>query len=153
MAYAAQSDLVPPGTRMSLKDLIGLTDDNKTGQVNAAVVNAILEEASGTVDSYCRNRYVTPLQSSDVVKARTLDIAVYLLFSRRREVKIGEVVRQRYVDAIAFLKDVSAGKAQLDQPTGDPPQQSTAGPVIASGRSVPKDRDLRFGDHNLKGYS
>lgn len=151
MAYAVQADLVP--LRMTQKELLQLTDDTNTGEINASIVSAVLEEASGKVDSYCRNRYVTPLQASDSVKGLTLDIATWLLFSRRRNIKMAETVDSRYQAAMQFLKDISAGKAQLDQPTGDPPQASSAGPVIASSRQIPEDRDLRFRDDHLKGFS
>jgi phage gp36-like protein len=92
MAYAAQSDLVP--LRITQTELVQLTCDDASATVNAAVVTGVLEEASGTVDSYCRSRYVTPLQQSDMVKARTLDIAVYLLFCSPRS-WCGSVTRMR----------------------------------------------------------
>jgi phage gp36-like protein len=146
MAYAVQSDLVP--LRLTLAELVQLTDDENTGQVNATTVAAALEEASGRVDSYCRTRYVTPLQVGDDVKGMTLDIGTYLLFSRRRNFKTTETIRQRYEDAIAFLKDISVGKASLDQPVSQTaPQSSTAGPQISD-----RDRHLRFRDHNIEGY-
>jgi phage gp36-like protein len=146
MPYAAISDLVP--LRLTQAELVQLTDDNNTQQVNEATVNAALEEASGRVESYCRSRYVTPLQPSDDVKGMTLDIAVYLLFSRRRNFKSSETVRTRYEDAITFLKDISAGRASLDQPaTQALPQSSSAGPEISE-----RDRHLRFREHNLEGY-
>jgi phage gp36-like protein len=133
---------------MTTKDLTELTDDDNTGQINAAIVTAALEEASGRVESYCRQRYVTPLQQSDDVKSLTLDITVYLLFSRRRETTIGETVQQRFDQAIAFLKDIAAAKASLDQPsTALQPQISLGGPTISK-----KDRELRFSDHDLQGF-
>jgi phage gp36-like protein len=147
LAYAAQSDLVP--LRITQTELVQLTCDDTSNTVNAAVVSAALEEASGTVDSYCRARYVTPLQQSDMVVARTLDIAVYLLFSRRRGgLQPTELVRQRYEDAIAFLKDVAACRASLDQPaTAQSPQTSMAGAEVSE-----RDRHLKFGDRNIEGF-
>ncbi len=145
MAYATQSDLVP--LRMTVKDLTEMTDDDNTGEINAAVVLAALEEASGRVDSYCRARYRTPLQTSNDVVGLTLDIAVYLLFSRRRETNMGETVKDRFDQAIAFLKDISNVRASLDQPVGETPQTSRGGPEISR-----KDRDLRFSDRNLEGF-
>jgi phage gp36-like protein len=146
MAYAIQADLVP--LRMTVKDLTELTDDDNTGEINTAIVTAALEEASGRVESYCRNRYITPLQQSDDVKALTLDIAVYLLFSRRRETGIGETVQQRFDQAIAFLKDIAAAKASLDQPvTALQPQTSLGGATISE-----RDRHLRFDERNLEGF-
>jgi len=151
VAYATQSDLCP--LRMTQKELVQLTDDTGSGQVNAAVVSAALEEASGKVDSYCRSRYVTPLQATDDVTGITLDIATWLLFSRRRNIKMAETVNQRYTEAMNFLKDISTGKAQLDQPAGNTPQAAASGPVVASSCNVPIDPDLRFSDDNLKGFS
>ena len=152
MAYAAQSDLIP--LRMSQKDLTELTVDVPSGDpttdaaVTASVTSAALEEASGRVDSYCRARYVTPLQQSDDVKALTLDICVYLLFSRRRTTKITETVQQRFDQAIGFLKDISTAKASLDQPaTAQIPQASAASPEISQ-----KDRHLAFREENIEGF-
>ncbi len=140
---------------MTLQELVQLTDDSSSGQVNPAVVNAALEEASGKVDAYARSRYLTPLQNGDSVKGITLDIAVYLLFSRRRSFKISETVQKRYDDAIAFLKDISAGRAQFDEPQGDLPNNSAAGPVVTASKTdsgVPHDADLRFTDRKVGGY-
>ncbi len=145
MPYAAQSDLVP--LRLTEAELVQLTCDDNTATVNAATVSAALEEASGMVDSYCRGRYQTPLQTSDDVKAKTLDIALYLLFRRRRNAKNGEIIRQGYDDAIAFLKDVAASKASIDQPAADTPQSSLSGPEISR-----RDHHLRFKDRHLDGY-
>jgi phage gp36-like protein len=143
MAYATQSDMVP--LRLTQTELVQLTCDDATNTVNAATVTAALEEASGVVDSYCRQRYQTPLQPSDDVKGKTLDIAVWLLFRRRRNGKNGEIIRQAYEDAIAFLTQVSTGKATLDQPAGSAPQTADS--------SVEKStKRLIFDEHNLKGF-
>ena len=128
MAYAAQTDLTP--LRLTQAELVQLTCDDSTATVNAATVSAALEEASGIVDSYCRMRYQTPLQADDDVKGKTLDIAIWLLFRRRRNAKNGEIIRQAYEDAIAFLKDIAASKASLDQPLGNTAQTSLSGPQI-----------------------
>jgi phage gp36-like protein len=145
VAYATQADLVP--LRMTAKDLTELTDDDNTGTINTSLVSAVLEEASGRVESYCRNRYATPLQASDDVQSLTLDIAVYLLFSRRRETNVGETVKTRFDQAIAFLKDIASSKASLDQPISDQPQTSMGGPQISA-----KDRHLAFSDRNIEGF-
>ena len=49
--------------------------------------------------------------------------------------------------SVAFLKDVAASKASLDQPVGDTPQTGTAGPTISCG-----DRHMRFSNRNLDGF-
>ena len=151
MAYATQDDLVP--VRLTLDELVQLTDDSTSdvdpgaGQVNTAIVDAIMAEASGRVDGYCRQRYQTPLQPSEIVKGLTLDIAEFLLFTRRRTTKTSETVRQRYEDAIAFLKDIAAGKASLDQPANAAQPQSTSGEALVTSRPQ------SFSDDNLQGWS
>jgi len=144
MAYLTQDDLLQ---RMTLSQLAQLTDDSgtKPPSVNVTVVNGVLDEASAKVDGYCRNKYATPLQTSSEVTAVTRDIAVYLLFSRRTG-PIPTETRQRYEDAIALLKDVSSGKAVLDQPVGQPAQSISAGPVL------PSTDNRRFTDCNTKGF-
>ncbi len=144
MAYATQDDLVP--LRITAEELVELTCDDDAGQVNVDVVNKVLEEASGRVEGYCRQRYATPLQTSDTVKAVTLDIAVYLLFSRRRNARITETIRTNYEDAIGLLKDISTGKASLDQPLLAAGQVGSNNPVVTR-------RPERFSDRNLDGYS
>lgn len=152
MSYASQADLVP--LRLTQKDLTELTVDAPSGdpatdaQTTALIVSAALEEASGRVESYCRNRYTTPLQISDDVKSLTLDITLYLLFSRRRETRMNETIQERFNQAIAFLKDISAGKASLDQPSSaSAPQSSSAGPQISR-----RDYKLTFRESNIEGF-
>lgn len=148
MAYAQQSDITP--ARITAKELIQLTCDDSSNTVNTDVVQATLDQASAMVDSYCRSRYVTPLQASTVVLKCTVDIAVYLLFSRRRGgLQPTELVRQNYDDAISFLKDVAAARASLDQPgSSQTPQSSAAGPEIST-----RDANLRFSDCQIKGFA
>jgi phage gp36-like protein len=143
MPYITQSDLLQ---RMTLKQLTQLTDDTgQAQQPDATVVDGVLEEASGMVDGYCRNKYATPLQQSDEVASIARDLAVYLLFSRRPQA-MPETIRQRYTDRISLLKDISSGKAVLDQPSGATPQTITAGPVL------PQRNELRFKERNLEGF-
>lgn len=141
MAYATQADLVP--RRLANQELIELTNDAGGTIVVDSVVTGILTEASAKVDSYCGQRYTIPLQTSEQVKGLTLDIAVHLLFQRRRR-QPEEVVRA-YDNAIAFLRDVAAGRASLDQPTGATPQ-------AGSGDVKKTEVEEKFSDTNLQGY-
>jgi phage gp36-like protein len=143
MSYAVQSDLL---TRITPAELTQLTDDAGIGAPNATTVQANLDRATALIDSYCRARYQTPLQTSNTATEICIDLSVYFLFTRRPQ-KMRETVRQSYEDAIAFLKDISTGKASLDQPAGAPtPQTSTASAV------KPQHSHLRFGGHNLEGW-
>lgn len=143
MPYATQADLLQ---RMTLAQLTQLTDDAKTGAPDGPTVAAALEEASGRVDSYCRGRYVTPLQQSDTVTTIARDVAVYFLWSRRPQ-QMSETVRQRYEDAMLLLKDVAAGKAVLDQPV------SAAAPQSVSAEGVKPTHDhRRFTEKDIHGF-
>jgi phage virion morphogenesis protein len=77
------------------------------------------------------------------VKGLTLDIGVYKLFLRRRRVTAD--IEKAYENAIAFLRDVAAGKAGLDQPVGATPQSG-------SGNVVATDVEEKFSDDNLGVY-
>jgi phage gp36-like protein len=142
MAYATQDDLVP--RRLTEQTLGQLTDDSGKDTINADVVTQVLTEASATVDSYVRLRYAVPLQPSEQIKGLTLDIAVYLLYSRRDRISVA--VQTRYDNAIQFLRDVGAGKAGLDQPTGAA-DQTSGGPVVTNQNKCEK-----FSDHNLRDF-
>jgi phage gp36-like protein len=141
MTYATKADLVP--RRITTQEAIELTDDTNSGNVVEQTIIDVLAEASGTIDSYCRVRYSTPLQTSEQVKGLCLDIAEYILFSRRR--RCPETVKDRFSDAIKMLRDICDGKAALDQPTGALPQTSN-GPAVAT------EKVMIFSDDNLKGY-
>jgi phage gp36-like protein len=139
--YAVKADLSP--RRISAPELVQLTDDTNSGSTNDQVITDVLTEASALIDSYCRVRYTVPLQSSDQVKGLCLTLAEYFLYLRRKRVKPD--VRQSYEDAIAFLKDVSTGKAGLDQP-------STATPQTSGGDVKVTSIEEKFSDDNLSGY-
>jgi phage gp36-like protein len=143
MAYAVQSDLL---LRVTAQELVALTDDAKSGQANAGTISGALDEATAEIENYCRGRYQTPLQASNTVTRLCRDIAIYLLYSRRPQ-KMNDTVRQRYEDAIALLKDVSTGKAQLDQPSG-----ATTPQTMTSGAALPTCSHLRFTEHDIKGF-
>jgi phage gp36-like protein len=141
MPYAVQADLVP--RRLTQNVLIQLTDDASSGEANAQIVTDVLLEASATIDSYARLRYAIPLKQSDQVKGLCLDIAVYLLYSRRA--RMAETVQKRYDDAISFLKDIAVGKAALDQPAAATPQTGGGGSLATS-------KEEKFSDDNLAGF-
>jgi phage gp36-like protein len=83
MAYATQQDIIDRG--LTERELGELADDDNVGKLDDAAVQAkilgALNEASATVDAYCRQRYTIPLQASDKVKAIAVTIAMHALFS------------------------------------------------------------------------
>jgi len=142
MLYANENDLIP--RRLAEQEAIELTNDSGGSSINSQVIADCLTEASALIDSYCRARYTVPLQLSDQVKGLALDVGLYKLFLRRR--RVPEEVKLAYDNAVAFLKDVAAGRAGLDQPTGAT-AQSSGGEVKST------EVEEKFSDTNLGGYT
>jgi len=121
MAYIVQSDLEPQ--RLTHTELVELTDDSGTGEVDTTVLAAVLTEASDEIDSYISGRYTLPLQATGQVKQVCRDIAVFRLFLRRRRTKVplsvvdADPVGAGYRAATQFLEQVRAGEASLDGAT------------------------------------
>lgn len=143
MAYIAQADITP--RRITLQELVELTDDDRTGEVNATVVAAVLEDVDGKIDGYVRGRYTTPLAVSDQVKTIAVDLAVFFLFQRRR--RMSDDVQKQYDDAIRFLMKVAEGKVTLDQPA--PNNQTSAQQVLTIDRD---ETPQTFGDDQLEAF-
>lgn len=145
MAYAEQQDIIDRG--VTQQELLELTDDESTTDLDDAGVQAriaaAITSACGTIDSYCRQRYTVPLQDSEQIKSVAVTLAIYNLFARRR--RVPEDVKTLFDDAMKFLRDVAAGKAALDQPTGATAQAGSGG-VLAT------DVAEKFSDDNLKGF-
>jgi phage gp36-like protein len=152
MAYISQADIE---TRIDRAKLLQLTDDARAGLVNGdlsdaakSVVNSIITDAEGTFDSYARTRYSLPVQATPVVKSKCLDIAVYVLRSRRATMKDGvlEVAKQAYDNAISWLKGLSKGENALDIPAA---QETKANPASSDEiLSGPSSRNPSSFTHN-----
>lgn len=111
------------------------------------IVDSVCERASVEVDSYCSGRYPTPFDPTpDVVRWKSADIAAYLLLVRRGfiEEDADSPVARRYRDALAWLKSVSQGDANVPVSTVIPePAQQLASVVT---------RTKLFGEDGLKGF-
>jgi phage gp36-like protein len=110
MAYCAQTDIIkiiPEDT------LTQLTDDEGTGQMNAARVAEAIASADATIDSYCATRYAVPFAPAPaVVKKLSVDLAIYDLYSRRVE-EIPAARADRYKNAIRVLEGIAKGTITL----------------------------------------
>jgi len=106
LQYAVVADL---DSGISANAIAGVTTQQKTDAIDAA---------SRLIDSFLRAQFTLPLtQVGGDVKRACINIAVYyVLVGRGYNPEVGEDpgIRQRYEDAIAWLKMVSAGKAVPD---------------------------------------
>ncbi|MGB0218347.1 MAG: gp436 family protein [Sinimarinibacterium flocculans] len=122
MGYASQDDLV---ARFSEQELIQLTDRDNEGAIDTDVVDRALADADELINSYLSQRYPLPLPSTPaVLTSRASDIARFRLYDDAPT----EEVRKRYEEAIAWLRDVVAGKAGLGFPDSSQ-QPATVGGV------------------------
>ena len=118
-------------------DLISLTDDLGQGQINTTVLNQIIANASGYIDSKVANLYGEQLPfapapaSPSSVASMALTIACYRLFRRREVPDEKNKFTEAWEDVREFLDKVNSGDAHLDDiPIRDFPQ------VVATGRST-----------------
>ena len=78
-----------------------------------------VDHADRLVAGYVRGRYAAGV-TAPTLEAAAADILRYRLRSDMGEDTISEEVRRRHADAIAYLKDVQAGRSKLLDAHGEP---------------------------------
>lgn len=129
MAYCTKDDIL---AQISEGQLIELTDDAGTGEVDDAKVSRAIADASAEIDSYARTLYPVPLDPvPDRVRAVAVDITLFNLFKRRLQAMAPDHPRRAaYKDAVAWLDRLARGVATLGasapaQSAADLPQATT----------------------------
>jgi phage gp36-like protein len=111
MAYSTQSEILD---QMDEDVLIQLTDDDDAGVVDADVVTQKIADADALIDGYCGARYAVPFTTVPALVLKfSVDIAIYNLYGRRKGAP--EDRRNRFKEAVDFLKGVSAGNNSLGE--------------------------------------
>jgi phage gp36-like protein len=126
MSYATRDDFIARYGEDELRQITDMaTPPGDT--IDDAVIAARLDDADAEINSYLAARVDTPVAPvPHRVKQVACVIARYLLWRDHAS----ERVRQDYADAIAWLKDVAAGKAAIgdtgatEAPSGGAPQVS-----------------------------
>jgi phage gp36-like protein len=141
MSYCTQDDLLE---QISEAELIELTDDAGSGEVDADVVTRAIADADATIDAHCQGRYSVPLSPVPaMIRAVSVDMAIYNLLSRKNE-EVPKSRDDRNRNAIRFLERVADGKIQLGAST--PAQANTEHSVsIDSGSRI-------FTRDKMRGY-
>ena len=99
------------------RELSALSNDDGTGTVDKAIVDAFIANASGVIDSYIGIRYALPLQRTHYILTRIcLDITAYELYKRRGDASEG-IRRTAYEDALLILEKIHAGTLLLNEAT------------------------------------
>lgn len=103
MSYATASDLAA---------LYGQDEiDQRASMLPLGAVDRALADASAEVDSYLAGRYAVPLASPT---ARLIELAAAIARYKLLGDAATERARNDYLDARAWLKDVQAGRAQVE---------------------------------------
>jgi phage gp36-like protein len=125
MPYCTQSDILE---RISIDELIGVTDDAGAGIVDTSVVARAIADADAEIDSYAASRYSVPFATVPaMIRKISVEIAVYNLFARRRGATSN--TKERYDAALKFLKSVANGEVTLG---ADAPAESADDGIEAS---------------------
>jgi len=99
--------------RFGLDELIQRSDKYLpyTGAVVTSVIDRAVADADAEIDGFVGSRYTLPLPEPvpPVLVPIACDIARYRLYDDAVPV----IVRQRYEDAIARLRDIAAGRLSL----------------------------------------
>lgn len=112
MPYADSSQMT---ARFGTTELARITDKENATTLDIAVLNDALDDASAEIDGYIGARYSLPLTSvPERLVIVCCDIARWYLYDEMPT----DIVKERYENAIRFLRDVAAGKAVLEV---DPP--------------------------------
>lgn len=113
MSYCTQADLLKLIPTADLAQLTAESGDTP----DADVVTEAIAKAGAEIDSYLAVRYVLPLTDTPAqVKHLAVDMAIYHLYSRRGMML--EIRGKNYDKAVAFLKDVAVGRAEIIGATG-----------------------------------
>ena len=112
--------------RVGVDEAVRLTDEAGTGTIDAARLDAALQDAQALVDSYLGARYQVPLSlpAPAPIPTLTFDLAVARLY--RGELPAG--VEAKRDEAVRLLKDLAAGKAAI--PVAPAPTTTSPAPVL-----------------------
>lgn len=131
MAYATLDDLL---ALQPQSVLLQLTDDDDDGgfvrrqrRPNAALrnVESAISEAAAVVDAYIGGRYRVPIGDPvpNIVTQITANLALCLLYDRRRELDAPKGIEERRERCMSLLRDIREDKASI---IGAPVPLSTA---------------------------
>lgn len=141
MAYSTQADLEKS---LSPAQLVQLTDDDRDGVPDAAIVAEAITNADATIDSYLAARYPVPRSPVEtVIRTASVSLAIWHIYNRRTIVN--EAVSERYKATIAFLKALAEGKATLGV-TPAPAASEEGGPAAAVGGDDDRIFTIKKGD-------
>lgn len=125
--YATRDDMI---ARFTETEIIDLTDRNDDGDIDDAILETHLSDASAEINTYL-SRYQLPLSVvPPVITAKCCDMARYYLYGD----DVTEIVQKRYDQAVAYLTRVSKGIVSLGLTGADKPNSGTSSVMTSGGR-------------------
>lgn len=123
MSYATRNDLI---------GYAGLDEvEQRELELGVNAVSDALRDADAAIDSYLSGRYQTPVPVSANITRIAKQLARYFLLGSA----VDERAKDDYANAIAWLKDVQAGRAHLvNAPVKTPGSVQADTAQIVSGR-------------------
>lgn len=126
MPYTTLTDLVQ---RFGAAELIQQTDLTGSGELDPVAVSNAITDAAALIDGYLSGRYSLPLSvTPPLLVMLCCDLARYALYVDAAP----EIIEKRRDQAVATLRDIAAGRVQLDvgQADASPPAPSGLAEVV-----------------------
>ncbi|WP_336800655.1 gp436 family protein [Kaistia sp. MMO-174] len=133
MSYSSRADIEQLYGLPFLTTILPDHEDDATDpdQVANAAIEAAANQAASHIDSYLGVRYALPLGAiPDFLVSVSVDIVVYTLCNTHD--RLTDEITKRYERAIAWLRDVAAGKAGLGQTQPSNAESGAGGPTGAA---------------------
>ncbi len=112
--YCTQADLE---ARFGAQEILELTDRNADNVADAGVLENAIADAGAVIDTFVAKRYDLPLSSVPAALVKTAcDLVRYALHKEDPPDRVAAAQK----DAMAFLRDIAAGKAVLDIAGAEP---------------------------------
>lgn len=108
MAYCTLADVV---SAFGETEILQLLDRDADGVADSAYTAQLISDVTAEINSYLRVRYSLPLS---VTPSRINAISCDFFRYRAYTFEPLEIVISRYKDGMAYLRDLAAGRAQLD---------------------------------------
>lgn len=118
--------------------LVEATDDthpNKTGEIQAAIAEEMIELACGVIDGYIGGRVPLPLvQVPVIIRKIAVDLSLYNLHERVGKAIKDSPIDRRRENALALLRDIQKGNLSLGVSVDSTPiLPISSGAMIRSG--------------------
>jgi len=128
MGYCTLADIQ---RHLQASDLVDLTDDAGTGEIDETVVTEAIAAADALIDGYISGRYAVPLATVPALVMRiSVDLAIVALYERKKFLDVPDQLRETRKNAVDLLKAIQRGDVLLGLAAGS--TEATTGNVLTN---------------------